>query len=182
MSAKLRLVHNAKNVGILRENSSKSGTFRQKRPCRAVPLTPELLTLAAISERDASEMFGMVPQVLAAALQRDMGYAFLDGGLLVGALGVLPIFRGRGVGWMMVSGLARPRHLAFMTRHARALFDRLAEREAYRRIEIQVRADRPWRESFAARLGMNEALGPMRCWDLQGRDYWQYARVTPWPG
>lgn len=142
---------------------------------RTVRLTPELLRLAIETERDGTLSTVNVEYLV----RQPESYAHLDGGLLVGASGVTLLHHGRALGWMLVTRLAGRRHLAAMTRFGAAVFDRLQRDPAWRRIEIDVRADRPWRESFAARLGMTEALGPARARDPQGNDYWLYARVAP---
>ncbi len=143
---------------------------------RTVQLTPELLRLALETERDP-DMARHSENVEYLARQQE-SFAHLDGGLLVGASGVVLLHFGRAAGWMLVTRMAERRHLAAMTRFARMKFDGYQKDPAYRRIEIDIRADRPWRESFAARLGMTEALGPARARDPDGRDYWLYARIA----
>ena len=137
--------------------------------CRLVHLTPELFSMVM---QDKS--------VLPFALVPGRSFAVLEGGTLACALGIFPVHFGRWHGWLIKTPMATRRHMAYASRQARLHFDRWQREDpSCRRIEIQIRADQPWRESFAKALGMTEALGPMRAWDIEGRDYWLYARIAP---
>lgn len=142
---------------------------------RFVDLTPELLTLAAASEIEPRPL---TPEIVRAAMAPGLAFAAFDNGMVISAGGIAPLWHGMAQGWLMVTTFATVRHMAAVTRFARQRFDEWNAMPAYRRIEMQVRADRPWRQSFAARLGMTECWGPMRAWDAQGRDYYLYARVA----
>jgi len=110
-------------------------------------------------------------------LQPGLSFGLMDGGALICACGVFLAHFGKAQGWMMVTPLATRRHMAFATRRAEEHFARWQQNPAFRRIEVHIRADQPWRENFARRLGMTEGFGPLKAWDPKGRDYWIYARV-----
>lgn len=146
---------------------------------RMVPLTPELLQAIAAAEIDGltSEMAGH-PSFTMNALQDGLSFAMLDGGYLIAAGGLFPLWSQRWMGWGLVTSFARPRHLAFATRWARAWLDRKQRNPVFRRVEFTMLADQPWRESFAQALGVTEGLGPVACYDPKGRSHWLYARVV----
>ena len=153
---------------------------------RFVPLTPQLLDLALGLCRDPATI-ALVAAAIARAPEAlfvpGVSFAALDGGLLAGAGGLAPCWPGRAGGWWLVTGHARPRHLAAAARYARALLDRVqadpASGPLYRRIEIAILAAAPWRQSFAAALGF-ELEATMRRWSNQGLDTCQYVRI--WEG
>ena len=147
---------------------------------RIVPLTSELLEMAAAGERDGltSEMAGH-PSFAMLALQDGLAFAMLDGGYLIGAAGIFCMWPQRWLGWMLVTEAARPRHMAYATRFARAWLDRKQRHPTFRRVEFTVRDDQPWRASFARALGCTEGFGPAASYDPQGRAHWLYARVKP---
>lgn len=144
---------------------------------RTIPLTADLLVQAAeMSDGQMSSL--LAAETFARILTPGLSFAVLDGEQLVSVWGIVPIWHGLAQGWQVFTPLARPRHKAGTTRIVRARFDQWNVMPAYRRIEIHVRADQPWRASFAHRLGMTEEPALMRCWDAQGRDYFLYARVA----
>ncbi len=145
---------------------------------QSVSLTPELLALA-VSMQDDPAFAHQSDEMLARVCIPGLAFATLDGGTLIAALGIIPVWPGRALGWMFPTPIADKRQLTFTTRLARGHFDRWQRDPAFRRIEIMIRDDRPWRESFANALGMTECFGPMRAFDTAGRDYWMYARVAP---
>lgn len=153
---------------------------RPQRAFRVVPLTADLfsLALAGASDPFVTEQ-GSQPGVLANVLRPNLSFAILDGGSLVCALGIFPVVFGRAQGWMIKTPLATRAGLAYTVRQTRAHFDRWITQPAFCRIEMHIRDGQPWRDSFAARLGMNEGPYLMRKWDNLGRDYWLYARVAP---
>jgi hypothetical protein len=143
---------------------------------RMVPLTESAFRMVAAMQPGAQQNWDIAWRM---ANVKDHAFAVLDGGDIICAWGAFPIHFGRAHGWLLRTPFARPRHMAFTTRKGRECFDWWQETDpVYRRIEIQIAADQPWRESFAKRLGMTEAFGPMQAWDAQGRDHWQYARIA----
>lgn len=142
---------------------------------RSVNLTGDILAMAIQMAGNT----GLTDAAFARVLVPGLSFAVLDGGALVAVWGIVPNWHGLAQGWQVFTPLARPRHKARITRIVRRLFDEWNTMPAYRRIEIHIRADQPWREGFAARLGMTEEPALMRCWDAQGRDYYLYARVGP---
>ena len=146
-----------------------------------VPLTRALLDQVAQLGTDplAAEIAERAGESYARhVLQPGLCFAALDGGYLLGAGGLVPLWHGRAEAWMQVTHLAERRHLAWATRAIAEFFAKRQRDPAFARIEIYIRADAPWRESFAGALGVTEAHGPMRRWDVLGRDYFLYARVA----
>lgn len=144
---------------------------------RIVPLCPELHRFAVIEERNpllAERSEG------AAAEQRhcnQWGYALLGRGHVLACGGLVPLWAGRAEAWLMVSHEATARDLVPALRHARQVLDKRQRDPFFRRIEINVRWDAPWRASFAAALGFRlEAI--MTGWGPDGADYALYARVV----
>lgn len=146
---------------------------------RKVPLTADLLAMAAACATDPyhGEMASR-PAIAQNMLQPGLSYAFMEGGLLLGVCGLIPTKPGSCGGWLLITVHARLRHLAHITREIDAFFTLKQRDPMLARIEFHIRADAPWRESFAKRLGMTEGFGPMKKWDPRGLDYWQYARVA----
>ena len=145
------------------------------RRCRTVPLTPELLQMAIGMQGDM-EMVGLAEQMR--VIIPGLTFATIEGGELISALGIMPVHYGKAMGWMFPSPIATRRQLVYTVREARRHFDIWQQDPCFRRIEVYIRDDRPWRESFARALGMNECFGPMRHFDTAGRSYWVYARIA----
>ena len=144
---------------------------------RFVPLTRELLNLAVDLERDPltaemAEGDGFAARCLVTSLS----FAMLDGGILVGAGGLSPQWYGRAEGWWLVSTHASRRHLAIAARYARAFLDKRQRDPMFRRIEIMVRADVPWCDSFAASMDF-VFEGDAQSYDASGRDYRRFSRI-----
>lgn len=139
---------------------------------RFVPLDRFLLDRAVDLERDplTAEMAsgdGFAERVLPL---RGLSVGVLDGGNIVGAGGLVPLWPGRAEGWWLVSRQARPRQLAQATRLAVQLMDRRQRDPTFRRIEAWVRADAPYARSFLKALGFAApSLQPR--WDTKGRDH-----------
>lgn len=146
--------------------------------CRVVDLTPAALAAMADMQTDPSLIGTRDPEMQARACIQGLSFATVDDDMLISALGVLPIWPGRALGWMFTAPNATRRQLVYTVRQARLRFDMWSTIPQLRRIEIMIRADQPWRESFARALGMNEAFGPMKAFDSLGRDYFMYARVA----
>lgn len=145
--------------------------------CRMVPLTTDLLHLSLqMSDDPAIKLLRDNERAHDIYLTPGLSYAVISGGMMLATLGIIPIRHGLAMGWMLPS--ADKRGMAFVTRCAIACLDAWQRDPRFRRIEIHVRADQPWRESFARRLDMTEGWGPLRAWDELGRDYWLYARVA----
>ncbi|HEY2068280.1 MAG TPA: hypothetical protein VGG48_01900 [Rhizomicrobium sp.] len=145
---------------------------------RLVPLDDTLLRIAIALERDqlAARFTNLYER--RALLAPDRSFAFVDGGELLGAGGLVPVWPGRAEGWLLVSRLARPRQVVAGVRAARAWLDRKLRDPDYARIEFYIRADAPWRESFARALGCAEQGAKLRRWGLDGADYVLHARIS----
>jgi hypothetical protein len=145
---------------------------------RLVPLTRTLLGLALQLERDAAT--AKLSNLLSHAkivLQPGLGVAAIDGGVLVGAGGLAPVWRGRAEAWLLVSRIAERRSVVAALRLARDWLDAMQREPPFRRVEIFVRWKEPWRESFAAALGF--ALeGRLARWGADGEDHAIYARIA----
>ncbi|HWK44925.1 MAG TPA: hypothetical protein VNT30_09400 [Stellaceae bacterium] len=141
-----------------------------------VPLTAELLALLPLPDAALS---GFVSQssFVRDAVEGSQGFVMLDGGYVVGAGGVGPIWPGRAVAWMLVGGWARPRHLAAAFPFVRDLLARLQVDPAYRRIECTVPTGFAGGALWACRLGFVPE-GVMRGYGLHGEDHELYARYV----
>lgn len=146
---------------------------------RFVPLTEELLGWAAAESRDpAVGLFTDTPGWQHVFLTSPaIAGALLDQGRVMAAAGLIPLWPGRGLAWLMLSPMAEPAHRAAAMREARAcLFQ--AQRDAlWRRVEMYVRADAPRRARFAEFLGMRFE-GLMHAFGPFGVDHALYARVA----
>lgn len=146
---------------------------------RIVPLTPELLDWAILEEVDpATQRLAETPGWAAMfTAPGTWGEAMLGRGRVLAAGGLVPLWPGRGLGWLMLSPFAgqRDRHQA-LTR-ARTMMCEAQRLPAWRRIEMYVRADEPWCDRFGRLMGMT-CEGTMRRFDPLGRDYLLFARVA----
>lgn len=147
---------------------------------RIVPLTEELLRWAAIE----------APDPATAEFTRDtnweaqyvtppaIGEALLDGGRVMAVGGLLPLWPGRGLAWLMLSPHAAPAHkVRAMRQIRRRLFEAQAG-PAWRRVEMYVRQSEPWADRLARYLDMR-LEGTMAAFDPLGRDHKLFARVAP---
>lgn len=147
---------------------------------RFVSLTPELLFVALTLAADPHSR--RIPQVLpryadSVLAPGAIAYATIDGGYLLAAGGVIPLWPGLYEGWAIVTSLANRRHLVDLTRQTRVFFDTLMESGQARRLQLYIAAAAPWRESFAAGLGLTEAHGPLEAWGIDGEPYYLHART-----
>lgn len=146
---------------------------------KLVELTPELLAFAIAGERDA--MTRLVAQrggfLRVAFTPGWRGHALLEGGVVMVAAGIVLHWAGRAEAWLFAHREARRRHLVTATRAAARLLARWQRHPDYRRIEMHVRMDAPWRRTFCRHLGMR-LEGVLEAWDPLGRDYGVYARIA----
>jgi RimJ/RimL family protein N-acetyltransferase len=145
---------------------------------RFVPLDETLLRLAlAEGAPDLAPPAAVTDEHLRVYLAGNaLGEAMLGDGRVLGAAGLVPIHAGRAHAWLILSRHIAPRQRLAALDRTRAGLDR-GHARGWRRIEMQVRADHPWADRFAARLGFAfEAV--LRAWDELGRDYRQYVRVV----
>ncbi|HEV2186382.1 MAG TPA: hypothetical protein VGR70_04200 [Stellaceae bacterium] len=142
-----------------------------------VPLHPELHRLAVLEERDALLAERSEGPAAEARHCNRWGYALLGRGHVLAAGGLVPLWAGRAEAWLLVSRYASPRDLVPALRHARDVLDKRQRDPFFRRIEINVRWEAPWRESFVSALGFElEAI--MDSWGPDGADYGLYARIA----
>jgi hypothetical protein len=146
---------------------------------RFVALTPELLRILPL--RDPRAAARMSPDYVAAATQRGMGWAALEGGYILGAGGLVSIWHGRAVAWMLPSIFARPRHFARAVRFARFWLDGMQRAPEFRRIECHVLNGFTAGVRVVARLGFVLETPPLEAWDQDGNDHLQFKRVAPAP-
>jgi hypothetical protein len=92
------------------------------------------------------------------------------------AAGVIQHWPGRAEAWMLCGAAASRAELVLACRHIRAVLDYLQRDPEWRRVEMCVLAEAPWRPSFARALGFR-CEGVLAAWDPLGRDHVMYARV-----
>lgn len=126
---------------------------------RLVPLDRTLLQLAVVLERDETISLNTniagQPEMI---LQPDRSFAMFWGSEFTGCGGLVVIGYGVAEAWMLVSRLARPRHIAAGVKLARAFFDRKLQSDLTR-IEFFILERCGWRNSFARALGASEVAG-----------------------
>lgn len=147
---------------------------------RFVPLTAELLDWALAEQPAASEavrIMGVDGGTLRSALHwPHRAEAMLGRGRVLAVAGVIQHWPGRGEAWMLASPAATRADLVRACRRMRAVLDEMQDDPVWRRIEMHVLAEAPWRLGFAAALGFT-AEATLRAWDPAGRDFVMYARV-----
>jgi hypothetical protein len=147
---------------------------------RFVRLDRHLLARLVEEERDPmqSEMARMDVTIagMMVASSHGLAYAMIDGGEVPIGAALLPHFWGHAEVCCFVSRFARPRHLVLAARWARAFLDVRQRSPQFRRVQMFVRTNEPWSQSFPRALGF-ECEGLHGAWDAAGRDYWCYARV-----
>lgn len=157
------------------------GSFLEKQTARLapriVPLYPELHRFAVLEERDP--LLAERNEGEAAELRHcnQWGYALIGRGRVLAAGGLVPLWAGRAEAWLMVSRFATPRDLVPALRHAKSVMDKRQRDPFFARIEIHVRWDAPWRESFAAALGFT-LEAHLRCWGPGQTDFGLYSRIA----
>lgn len=147
---------------------------------RLVKLDPLLLALAVDAERDSLTAEMASREDFAYRAFSGPAFACLDGGELVGAGGLVPHWHGRAEGWWLTGQCARPRQLVNASRLARDFLDRRQRDPAFRRIEIYVRAQERWADSFAHALGFKRGR-LLHAWDPVARSYWMFERIAGMP-
>jgi len=148
---------------------------------RLVALTPELLDWALAEVPRASglmRVLGTDGGALRMALDPpNIARALIGRGRVLAVGGIIRHWPGRGEAWLLKSVAATRRDLVLTCRAMQGILAEVQREPEWRRIEMQVLASEPWRQSFAATLGFT-AEGLMRAWDPDGRDFWLYARVV----
>jgi hypothetical protein len=146
---------------------------------RFVRLTADLLAWALLDDPDPSvraiaDMTGLLRRI---AEPPAFGEALLDQGRVMMAAAIVPHWPGRVEVWSTISRFADYRHRAVAWRRCQAALDAAAQTAEARRMEMTVRADAPWRDTFAHLLGF-QLEGVMRAWHPNGSDYCLYARIN----
>ena len=144
-----------------------------------VALDDTLLKLALTLERDAmtaqmSNLYDASPLLL----QPGLSVAFVEDGYLLGAGGLAPVWNGLAEAWLLISILARPRHIVAGLRAAKRWLDAKQRDPAFTRVQLYVRADAPWRQSFVAALGVERDGALLKRWGRDGADYCLHARFA----
>jgi len=139
----------------------------------------EPLLREAVAYSRAPEVDPLMTAANLEALAAGEGWAATENGTgtVLGAGGVLTIYRGRGMLWMVSTVFARPRHLVLAARFAAAWIARLLEEGHFRRLEIDVPAECAARCRFAEALGLT-LEGTRRRYGPDGSDHAHYARVS----
>lgn len=146
---------------------------------RIVPLTPELFGWAVLEETDpVTQELAQQPGWAASFVgPGTIGEAMLGDGRVLAAGGLVPMWPGRGMAWLMLSPFAGRRDRAIALTRAQTQMKAAQQHAAWRRIEMYVRADAPWRDTFGDLMDM-QCEGLMRGFDPFGRDYLLFARVA----
>lgn len=146
---------------------------------RLVPLTPELLRLLPLRDPRASRW--MSDGYVRAVAIPGLSFAALDGGYIHGAGGLVPIWPGRAIAWMLAGVFARPRHFLRGAAFTRAWLDEMQARPEFRRIECHVLARFEPGLRFAEALGFVRETPPLEAWDPDGNDHIQFKRMGGLP-
>lgn len=147
-------------------------------PPLILPLTRDLLDLAVADMRDSRMQALAGCEAFAALALAPGGFAraLVGPGAVLAAAGVIPHWAGRGEAWMIVTRAARARDIVFAIRAARAGLGALQKSDLWRRIEIYIRADAPWRLSFAEALEFRMDA-TLRAWGPDGGDFCLFSRI-----
>lgn len=148
---------------------------------RFVPLTAELLDWALVeqaAETDKLDDYRADPAGIAQLTRPpNRGEALIGRGRVLAAAGLILRWPGRAEAWMLVSPFATKADRVRAVRRCRAAIDAAQGDARFRRVEMTVLAEAPWRQSFAGYLGFT-AEGLVRAWDPLGRDHVMYARIA----
>lgn len=144
---------------------------------RLVPLEPDLLRMLPLRDPRFEPLLDA--DYVAAACAPGMGFAALDGGYILGAGGLVPIWRGRALAWMLPGLFARPRHLLEAARFGRGWLDHKQLFPEFRRLECQVLAGFARGRHFVEALGFVQETPPLEAWDAAGNDHIQFKRIAP---
>ena len=134
-----------------------------------VPLTPELYAFLP----NVDPTVARVPSPLLFT----HGWAMLEGGYVLGAGGIIPIWPGRGLGWMLFAPDTRRRPIALAARFARGFIAHLLEAGIFDRIEATALAAKTMNCRYLARLGLDEPPVRLRRYGPDGADHVLYARI-----
>jgi hypothetical protein len=146
-------------------------------PNHIVPLTPGLHKLAVEAERDPLLAERSDNAAAEARHCNQWGFALIGRGQVLACAGLVPIWAGRAEAWLMVSREATNADLVPAMRHGRTVLDKRQRDPFFRRIEIHVRWDAPWRRSFTRALGFTlDAC--LKAWGPGGIDFGLYSRVA----
>jgi hypothetical protein len=143
-----------------------------------VPLTASILAIAVVNMKDSSLAAMARTSAFADLALAPGGYAraLIAPGRVLACAGLVPHWPGRAEGWMITAPHATRRDLVAAVRAARAALDVLQTDPIWRRIEIYVRADAAWTDSFTAVLGFQRDAC-LRAWAPDGADYVLYSRI-----
>lgn len=128
---------------------------------RIVPLDPVLVQMIRLrpGEGKAIELLRLSGDL--SALAAGSGGVVIEGGLVLGAGGVIPLWPGRAGAWMIAGADSKPHHLLLALRWLRGFLDELQHDTAYRRIECTVKDGFAPGMRWAAMLGFaREGLMP----------------------
>jgi hypothetical protein len=148
------------------------------RDLRVVPLTRELDR--QLFEREQWTLpEGAEPAVNDPAARRcnDFAFALLRGDAVLAEGGLIPLWPGRAEAWLLVGRDTSRRDLVPALRHARTIIEGCQRNPDFRRVEIHIRWEMPWRDSFARALGMS-LEAQLRAASPTGGDMAIYARVV----
>lgn len=141
-----------------------------------IPLDTTLLRLIPVHDESATTITMLRdPHIAATACVH--GWAMLDGGYVVGAGGLIPMWPGRAIAWILPSRDARPRHFVQLFRWAKGWLDEMQTQ--YRRIEASAVAGFGPGCRFLEHLGFRRE-GFMNEFAPDGADHILYARIK-WP-
>lgn len=144
---------------------------------RLVELDELLLREAIGLERDTMIAALCEGRAFAArALIPGLAVAAIEGGEVLGAGGLIPHWPGRAEAWLLVSRAASRRQVVAGMRLARQWLDRRQQFPLFRRLEIYIRTEAPWRQSFAAALGFRREAN-LEAWGPDGEAFTLYSRI-----
>jgi len=137
---------------------------------RLEELTPEHLARLALQPAQAALAPCLLDETYAGDLCRHEAYAGIEGGRVVGAAGVVPVWRGCHAAWALLSEMPL-RQMVEVTGLVRMFAGDFSGR-----LETWVDASRPGHGRWAEKLGF-EREGLMKRFLPSGGDAWLYARV-----
>jgi hypothetical protein len=146
---------------------------------RIVPLDRLLLDFAIEGERDMLAARLFVTDQQRQLLLNEHAHGLLSRGIVAMAAGLIEWWPGRAEGWVFVHREARPREILYGCQAVKQWLDRIQKEDPlkYRRLEIAVRRDAPYRETFTRMLGFR-LEGVLEAFDPAGRDCCVYRRLA----
>lgn len=155
---------------------SRPGVTQERRvAARLVPLRPELLALIPASPDQPLWSATLTAEIRGTLCQPDLAFALLEGGYCIGAGGVLPMWPGRAIAWLVAGGDTTRWHLLHAVRLIRPWFDRLQRDPRFRRLECSVVEGFHRGARFAELLGFHRE-GFMRHYGPDGAHHHLFAR------